>query len=117
MPSTSTTLGSSGVWIGESFGKAAIQNEKAYRNTREEHAMASPGKELLGEHYNDEHLSYEEIENLDLKVVTAEGRVITAEDMRGRVFRIADPDEPSGYVVKPAEDPEASPGLCYLQRA
>ena len=35
--------------------------------------MASAGRELLGDHYEDEHLTYEEIEELNLQVVTPSG--------------------------------------------
>ena len=35
--------------------------------------MASAGRELLEDHYEDEHLTYEEIEELNLQVVTPSG--------------------------------------------
>ena len=38
--------------------------------------MASTGRELLGDHCNDEHLTYEEIEDLGLKVVTEDGELV-----------------------------------------
>ncbi len=38
--------------------------------------MASTGRELLGEHYEQDHLTYEEIEELNLKVVTQDGRTL-----------------------------------------
>ncbi len=36
--------------------------------------MESHGKQLLGEHYYDEHLTYEEIQELGLEVVTEKAR-------------------------------------------
>jgi hypothetical protein len=46
--------------------------------------MASTGKELLGEHYEDDHLSAEQIAELGLKVVTEDGRTVGSEELRGR---------------------------------
>lgn len=77
--------------------------------------MASNGRELLGEHYGKDHLTYEEIEGLALEVVTEHGRTLDSEELRGRIFRIEDPDEPSGYVVKNMETTGTSTVLCYLQ--
>ena len=76
--------------------------------------MASPGKELVGEHYEEDHLSAEQIAELGLKVVTEDGRTVGSEQLRGRIFRIVDRDEPSGYVVKTTG---TSTTLCYLQAA
>ena len=77
--------------------------------------MASHGRELLGEHYDDEHLTYEEIEELGLKVVTEKGEAVPNEDLRGKIFRIADRDDASGYVVSPMETTGTRRNLCYLQ--
>ena len=35
--------------------------------------------------------------------------------MRDKVFRVVDPDEPSGYVVRSMEVEEAASNLSYLQ--
>jgi hypothetical protein len=77
--------------------------------------MASHGKELLGEHYNDEHLTYEEITKLGLRVVTEKGETIPTEELQGKIFRIADRDDASGYVVSPTESTGTATVLCYLQ--
>ncbi len=77
--------------------------------------MASNGRELLGEHYDKDHLTYEEIEGLGLEVVTENGRTLESEELRGHIFRIEDRDEPSGYVVKNMETTGTSTVLCYLQ--
>ena len=77
--------------------------------------MASNGRELLGEHYGKEHLSSEEIEALDLRVVTEEGENLSSEELRGRIFRVVDRDEPSGYVVGNMETTGEGATLCYLQ--
>ena len=79
--------------------------------------MASPGKELLGEHYEEDHLSAEQIAELGLKVVAEDGRTVGSEGLRGKIFRIVDRDEPSGYVVKNMETTGPSTTLCYLQAA
>ena len=79
--------------------------------------MASAGRELLGDHYEDEHLTHEEIEELNLQVVTEEGQLVGPEDLRGRIFRIVDRDEPSGYVVRNMESTGTSTVLCYLRAA
>lgn len=79
--------------------------------------MASTGRELLGEHYEQDHLTYEEIEELNLKVVTQDGRTLDSQDLRGKIFRIVDWDEPSGYVVRSMESTGTSTVLCYLQAA
>ncbi len=77
--------------------------------------MESHGKQLLGEHYYDEYLTYEEIQELGLEVITEKGASVPTEDLRGKIFRIADPDEASGYVVSPMETTGTRRNLCYLQ--
>lgn len=77
--------------------------------------MASTGKEILGEHYGDDHLTYEEITGLGLGVVTEKGESVPIDELRGKIFRIADKDEASGYVVSPTESTDAATVLCYLQ--
>ncbi len=77
--------------------------------------MASTGRELLGEHYDDEHLTYEEIQGLGLRVITQHGEAVPNEELRGKIFRIADKDDASGYVVSPTESTGTATILCYLQ--
>jgi hypothetical protein len=77
--------------------------------------VASNGKELLGERYERDHLTYEEIEALDLRVVTENGEALSSEEVRGKIFRIVDRDEPSGYVVRNMETTGEGTTLCYLQ--
>jgi ribosomal protein S24E len=77
--------------------------------------MLSNGKELLGELYGRDHLTYEEIKDLELTVVTEKGETASAEELRGKIFRIVDRDEPSGYVVKNMETTGEGTTLCYLQ--
>ena len=77
--------------------------------------MASTGKELLDERYNDEHLTYEEIRQLGLKVVTEKGETVPTDELRGKIFRIANKDDASGYVVSPTESTGTATVLCYLQ--
>ena len=79
--------------------------------------MASTGRQLLGEHYERDHLTHEEIEELNLKAVTEDCRTLGSEDLRGKIFRIVDRDEPSGYVVRSMESTGTSTVLCYLQAA
>ena len=77
--------------------------------------MLSNGKELLGELYGRDHLTYEEIEDLELTVVTENGETVSSEELRGMIFRIVDRDEPSGYVVRKMETTGEGTTLCYLQ--
>jgi ribosomal protein S24E len=77
--------------------------------------MLSNGKELLGELYGRDHLTYEEIEDLELTVVTENGETVSSEELRGKIFRIVDRDEPSGYVVKNMETTGEGTTLYYLQ--
>ena len=77
--------------------------------------MASTGKELLGERYKDEHLTYEEIRELGLKVVTEKGETVPTDELQGKIFRIANKDDASGYVVSPTESTGTATVLCYLQ--
>jgi len=77
--------------------------------------MLSNGKELLGDLYRRDHLTYEEIEDLELRVVTENGERVSAEELRGKIFRIVDRDEPSGYVVRNMETTGEGTTLCYLQ--
>ena len=79
--------------------------------------MASTGKEVLGEHYGEDYLTVEQIAGLGLKVVTEDGRTVGVEELRGKIFRIVDRDEPSGYVVRNMETTGTSTVLCYLQAA
>ena len=79
--------------------------------------MASTGREILGEHYGADHITHEQIEELGLRVVTEDGETMDAEEVRGKIFRIIDPDEPSGYVVKSMETTGGSTTLSYLQSA
>jgi hypothetical protein len=44
--------------------------------TRKGARVASTGRELLGKHYGQDHLTYEEIEELNLKAVTEDGRTL-----------------------------------------
>jgi hypothetical protein len=77
--------------------------------------MASNGRELLGEHYRKDHLSYEELAHLDLRVLTEDGEDVPSEELQGKIFRIADKDEPSGYVVRNMETAGEATTLCFLQ--
>ena len=65
--------------------------------------MTSNGKELLGERYDRDHLTNEEIEDVELTVVTEKGETVSPEELWGKIFRIADRNEPSGYVVRNME--------------
>ena len=60
-------------------------------------------------------MTYEEIEDLDLRVVAENGETVSAEELRGKIFRIVDRDEPSGYVVRNMETTGEGTTLCYLQ--
>ena len=77
--------------------------------------MAGEGQRLLGEYYENDHLTHAEIDELGLKVVTEKGEEIEPDEMQGKVFRFADRDEPSGYVVRSTGDEEAASNLSYLQ--
>jgi hypothetical protein len=85
------------------------------RTARKVARMASTGREILGEHYNDEHLTYEEITGLGLKVVTENGETVPNDELEDKIFRIADKDDASGYVVSPMETTGTAAILCYLQ--
>ncbi len=71
----------------------------------------------MGEHYSKDHLTHSEIEALGLKAVTEGGEEVSQEEMRGRIFRIENRDDASGYVVREMETMGQSTTLCYLQRA
>ena len=77
--------------------------------------MASTGRKILGEHYYDEHLTYEEMQGLGLKVVTEDGETVPFDELQGKIFRIVDKDDASGYVVSPTESTGTATVLCYLQ--
>jgi hypothetical protein len=47
--------------------------------------MLSNGNELLRELYGTDHLTYEEIEDLELTVVTEKGETVSSEELRGSV--------------------------------
>ena len=50
-----------------------------------------------------------------MTVVTEKGETVSSEELRGKIFRIADRDEPSGYVVRNMETTGEGTALCYLQ--
>ena len=77
--------------------------------------MASHGREILGGYYENEHLTHEQIEELGLRVVTEEGEAVPVEKLQGKVFRVQDRDDASGYVVSPTETTGTANVLCYLQ--
>jgi hypothetical protein len=77
--------------------------------------MAGEGQRLLNGYYDNDHLTHAEIDELGLKVVTEKGEEIEPDALRDKIFRIADRDEPSGYVVRSMEDEEAASNLSYLQ--
>ena len=79
--------------------------------------MASHGKELLGDHYGEGYLTYEQIQALGPMAVTEGGEEVPQGEFRGKIFRVEDPDDASGYVVDRAETTGQSATLCYLQRA
>jgi len=60
-------------------------------------------------------LTYEEITALGLEVVAEKGESVPTDELRGKIFRIADKDEASGYVVSPMESTGTATVLCYLQ--
>jgi hypothetical protein len=53
--------------------------------TDEEMGVASTGREILGEHYDDEHLTYEEIRGLGLGVVTEKGETVPTDELQGKI--------------------------------
>jgi hypothetical protein len=53
--------------------------------TDEETGVASTGREILGEHYDDEHLTYEEIRGLGLGVVTEKGETVPTDELQGKI--------------------------------
>ena len=69
----------------------------------------------MGEHYDDDHLTYEEITVLGLKVITENGETVPTGELRGKIFRIVDKDDTSGYVVSLTESIGAATVLSYLQ--
>ena len=77
--------------------------------------MASNGRAILGELYERDHLTFEELERLDLSVVTEDGETVPTEELRGKIFRLVDRDEPSGYVVRNMEISGEATSLCHLQ--
>jgi uncharacterized protein YtpQ (UPF0354 family) len=85
------------------------------RTARKVARMASTGRQILGEHYNNEHLTHEEIRELGLKVVTEKGETVSNDELQGKIFRIVDKDDASGYVVSSMETTGTATVLCYLQ--
>jgi hypothetical protein len=73
------------------------------------------GKDLLGKRYGRDHPTNEKTETLDPRVVTEEGETVSPEELRGRIFRIVDRDEPSGYVARNMETMGEGTTLCHLQ--
>ena len=79
--------------------------------------MATQGRELLGEHYDKDHLTYEDVQDLGLRAATEDGEPVSQEEFQGKVFRFANRDDASGYVVRSMEETGQSATLAYLQRA
>ena len=74
-------------------------------------------RRLLGDLYGEDHLTHQQIEDLGLKVVTEKGETLPPEETQGKIFRIEDPDEMSGYLVSSMESTGQSTTLSYLQKA
>ena len=79
--------------------------------------MTTQGEELLGEFYDRDHLTYEEVRELGLNAVTEDGDPIPQEKFQGKVFRFANRDDASGYGVRSMEETGQGTTLTYLQRA
>ena len=79
--------------------------------------MATRGKELLGEFYDRDHLTYEEVRGLGPNAVTGDGDPVPQEEFQGKVFRFANRDDASGYGVRSMEETGQGTTLTYLQRA
>ncbi len=60
-------------------------------------------------------MTCEEITALGLGVVAEKGGSVPTDELRVKIFRIADKDEAGGYVVSPTESTETATVLCYLQ--
>jgi hypothetical protein len=73
-------------------GRPVLGTMKALRNVGDAEGewMLSNGKELLGELYGRDHPTSEEIEDLELTVVTENGESVSAEELRDKIFRIVD---------------------------
>jgi hypothetical protein len=54
------------------------------------------------------------VEGLDLTVMMKGGETVPPEDLRSKIFRIADPDELSAYVVRSMETTGEGATLCYV---
>ena len=47
--------------------------------------------------------------------MTEDGETVPFDELRGKIFRIVDKDDASGYVVSPMETTGTATVLCYLQ--
>jgi hypothetical protein len=48
-------------------------------------------------------------------VVTEKGETVSNDELQGKIFRIVDKDDASGYVVSSMETTGTATVLCYLQ--
>ena len=79
--------------------------------------MATQGRELLGGCYDRDRLTHEGTRGIGLRAVTEDGEFVPGAECQDKVFRFANGDDASGYLLRSAEETGASPTLNHPRRA
>lgn len=89
----------------------------ARRNSQGGWTMATKGKEFFREHYEENRLIHEDVQDSGSRGVTEDGKSVLQEECQGKVFRFANRDDASGYGMKSVRETGQSAPPTYLQRA
>lgn len=79
--------------------------------------MATQGKEFFREHYEEDRLTYEDVQDPGSRGVIVNGETVLREECQGKVFRFANRGDASGYGASSVGETGQSASSTYLQRA
>ena len=79
--------------------------------------MAKQSEELLGKHHNGKLPTRGKVRKLGSEAATQNPTPVPQKEFQGEVFRFANRDDASGYLVRNMEETRGSTILTYPQRA
>lgn len=79
--------------------------------------MATRGKEFSREHYEEDRLIHEDVQDPDSRGVTEDGKSVLQEECQDKGFRFANRDDSSGCGMRSVGETGQSVPPTYLQRA
>ncbi|MDP9458612.1 MAG: hypothetical protein CYG60_04080 [Actinobacteria bacterium] len=79
--------------------------------------MAMQGRELLSKHYDGDRLTYGEVRDLGMRVVTEDGTSAPRPEFRGEAFRRSANRDAGGYAARRIEETGQDAAPAYRQLA